>query len=79
MQENLCSVCHGFTHEGQNHLPGDTEVDALADFFERLFVNDNSDKARAILTYFRELYGVDDDYISKSVEDLPEAPDLLAL
>ena len=33
MQEDLCSVCHGFTHEGQNHLPGDAEVDALADFF----------------------------------------------
>lgn len=48
--------------------------DALADFFERLFANDNSDKAHAILTYFRELYGVDDDYISESVEDLPEAP-----
>ena len=33
MQEDLCSVCHGFTHEGQTLLPGDAEVDALADFF----------------------------------------------
>ena len=33
MQENLCSVCHGFIHEGQSFLPSDAEVDALAEFF----------------------------------------------
>ena len=33
MQETLCSVCHGHTHGNQTILPGDAEVDALADFF----------------------------------------------
>lgn len=33
--------------------------DTLADFFERLFVREDG-KAQAILAYFRELYGVDE-------------------
>ena len=33
MRENLCSTCYGFTHEGNTILPGDAEVDALAEFF----------------------------------------------
>ena len=36
MRENLCSTCYGFTHEGNTILPGDAEVDALADFFTLL-------------------------------------------
>lgn len=34
--------------------------DTLADFFERLFVRENG-KTQAILAYFRELYGVDEE------------------
>ena len=34
--------------------------DTLADFFERLFVREDG-KTRAILAYFRELYGVDEE------------------
>ena len=33
MHETLCSTCYGFTHEGSAILPGDAEVDALAEFF----------------------------------------------
>ena len=33
MPETLCSTCYGFTHEGSAILPGDAEVDALAEFF----------------------------------------------
>ena len=33
MHEPLCSTCYGFTHEGRDLLPGDAEVDALAEFF----------------------------------------------
>ena len=33
MHETLCSTCYGFTHEGHDLLPGDAEVDALAEFF----------------------------------------------
>lgn len=40
-------------------LGGDEEYyDALADYFESLFVKENG-KAIAMLAYFRELYGVD--------------------
>ena len=35
--------------------------DALADFFERLFAKGGNGKAQAILAYFRELYGVDEE------------------
>ena len=34
--------------------------DTLADFFERLFVREDG-KTQAILAYFRELYGVDEE------------------
>ena len=33
MPETLCSTCYGSTHEGSAILPGDAEVEALAEFF----------------------------------------------
>ena len=36
MHEPLCSTCYGFIHEGSAILPGDAEVDALAEFFTLL-------------------------------------------
>ena len=33
MQETLCSACHGYSQGGQIPLPGDAEVEALAEFF----------------------------------------------
>lgn len=47
--------------------------DTLADFFERLFVREDG-KTQAILAYFRELNGVEDEYINAGAEDLPEPP-----
>lgn len=48
--------------------------DALADFFERLFAKGGNGKAQAILAYFRELNGVEGEYINAGAEDLPEVP-----
>ena len=47
--------------------------DTLADFFERLFVREDG-KTQAILAYFRELNGVEGEYINAGAEDLPEVP-----
>ncbi len=63
-----------------NQLLGvDHWAKVFADFWgvpnlSRLFAKGGNGKAQAILAYFRELNGVEGEYINAGAEDLPEVP-----